>query len=85
MDLVKDWERKFIDSWKQDRPWLHHNVEQNVMVCNWCIETNGRSLVSSGATFLFNGFPCMDLVLYFKKAMTTVFWSDKMFQINDDC
>jgi hypothetical protein len=24
-------------------------------------------------------------VLYFKKAMTTVFWSDKMFQINDDC
>jgi hypothetical protein len=30
----KDRERKFIDSWKQDRPWLHHNVEQNVMVCN---------------------------------------------------
>jgi hypothetical protein len=31
-------------------------------------------------TFLFNGFPdnC-------KKAMTTVFWSDKMFRINDDC
>jgi hypothetical protein len=25
----KDRERKFIDSWKQDRPWLHHNVEQN--------------------------------------------------------
>ena len=23
----KDRERKFIDSWKQDRPWLHHNVE----------------------------------------------------------
>jgi hypothetical protein len=37
----KDRERKFIDSWKQDRPWLHHNVEQNVMVCNWCIEANG--------------------------------------------
>ena len=34
-------ERKFIDSWKQYRPWLHHNVEQNVMVCNWCIEANG--------------------------------------------
>ena len=27
----KDRERKFIDSWKQDLPWLHHNVEQNVM------------------------------------------------------
>ena len=37
----KDRERKFIDSWKEDRPWLHHNVEQNVMVCNWCIEANG--------------------------------------------
>jgi hypothetical protein len=24
-------------------------------------------------------------VLYFKKAMTTLFWSDKMFRINDDC
>jgi hypothetical protein len=24
----KDREHKFIDSWKQDRPWLHHNVEQ---------------------------------------------------------
>ena len=22
---------KFIDSWKKDRPWLHHNVEQNVI------------------------------------------------------
>ena len=31
-----------IDSWKQDRPWLHHNVEQNVMVWNWCIEANGN-------------------------------------------
>jgi hypothetical protein len=38
----KDRERKFIDSWKQDRPWLHHNVEQNVMVCNWCIEANAN-------------------------------------------
>jgi hypothetical protein len=37
----KDRERKFIDSWEQDRPWLHHNIEQNVMVCNWCIEANG--------------------------------------------
>ena len=37
----KDRERKFIDSWKQDRPWLHHNVEQNVIVCNWCIKANG--------------------------------------------
>jgi hypothetical protein len=37
----KDRELKFIDSWKQDRPWLHHNVEQNVIVCNWCIEANG--------------------------------------------
>jgi hypothetical protein len=36
----KDRERKFIDSWKQDRPWLHH-VEQNVIICNWCIEANG--------------------------------------------
>jgi hypothetical protein len=29
----KDRERKFIDSWKQDRgdPDFHHNVEQNVM------------------------------------------------------
>jgi hypothetical protein len=25
----KDRERKSIDSWKQDRRWLHHNVEQN--------------------------------------------------------
>jgi hypothetical protein len=23
--------------------------------------------------------------LYCKKAMTTVFWSDKMFRINNDC
>jgi hypothetical protein len=38
----KDRERKLINSWKQDRPWLHHNVEQNVMVCNWCIEDNGQ-------------------------------------------
>jgi hypothetical protein len=37
----KDRERKFIDSWKQDRTWLHHNVEQNVIVCNGCIEANG--------------------------------------------
>jgi hypothetical protein len=27
---MKKTELKFIDSWKQDRPWLHHNVEQNV-------------------------------------------------------
>jgi hypothetical protein len=26
----KDRECKFIDSWKQDRHWLHHNVEHNV-------------------------------------------------------
>ena len=44
-----------------------------------------RSLVSSGFTFLFNGFPGMAPALYCKKAMTTVFWSDKMFRINDDC
>ena len=37
----KDRERKLIDSWKQDRPWLHHIVEQNAMVCHWCIEANG--------------------------------------------
>ena len=40
----KDWERQFIDSWKQDRPWLHHNAEKNVMVCNWCIEASGPKL-----------------------------------------
>jgi hypothetical protein len=28
----KDRECKFIDSWKQNQPWLHHNVEQNVMI-----------------------------------------------------
>ena len=44
-----------------------------------------RSLVSSWVTFLFNGFPGMASVLYCKKAMTTVFWSDKMFRINNDC
>ena len=37
----KDRERKFLESWKQDRPWLHHNGENNVMVCNWCIEASG--------------------------------------------
>ena len=42
----KDRERKVIDSWKQDQPWLHHNVEQNVMVCNWCIEANGPNELS---------------------------------------
>ena len=35
-----------IDSWKQDRPWLHHYVEQNVMVCNWCIIANGPKELS---------------------------------------
>jgi hypothetical protein len=40
----KDRERQFIDSWKQDRPWLHHNAEKNVMVCNWCIEASGPKL-----------------------------------------
>jgi hypothetical protein len=37
----KDRERKFLESWKQDRPWLHHNGENNVMICNWCIEASG--------------------------------------------
>ena len=50
----KDRERKFIDSWNQDRPWLHHNVEQNVMVCNWCrapttLKSEGEVTSLSGA------------------------------------
>ena len=45
-EYEKDRERKLIDSWKQDRPWLHHNVEQNVIVCNWCIGANGPKELS---------------------------------------
>jgi hypothetical protein len=26
---------------RTDPVFEHHNVEQNVMVCNWCIEANG--------------------------------------------
>jgi hypothetical protein len=59
-----------------------HNVEQNVMVCNWCIEANGPKKLYINIFFCYSKFAP---VLYFKKAMTTVFWSDKMFRINDDC
>ena len=53
----KDRERKFIDSWKQDRPWLHHNVEQTFMFCNWCIEGNGpKELFIYSFVILNSGF-----------------------------
>jgi hypothetical protein len=60
----KEWERKFINSWKQDRPLASSQ--------RWTKCYAGASKP-------------MDQKSYIYKAMTTVFWSDKMFRINDDC
>jgi hypothetical protein len=42
---------------RTDPVFEHHNVEQNVMVCNWCIEANGpKELYIYSFVILNSGF-----------------------------
>ena len=32
-------DRKFLDIWKKDRPWLKYDLNLKRMTCEWCVES----------------------------------------------
>ena len=41
---------KFIEAWKNNRPWL--NFKDELMFCNWCISSNKKNALTSGCNNL---------------------------------